>query len=195
MHTTPHTAFSPNRIAGCLGVIFTHPASKKAIANKNPAFQEFKMPHAISASMPIPRPMKARRLSNRKSAIVMPLQRVGCSRLCSGAGILPPRAMKSSLDLSCTGGLHRALAKQSAHFHPVAYGLARGGDDTHGGGLGVHHADGRLVRDDGGDGRRRRCPRGRRSCPGPRSRRRSWPPACQGTARRLRRRRSCPRPR
>ena len=50
---------------------------------------------------------------------------------------------------------HRSTAQKAAHFHRVPHVLARGGQQADSGGLVVHHADGRLVRDDGGDGLRR----------------------------------------
>ncbi len=46
-------------------------------------------------------------------------------------------------------------AQKAAEVDPVAHSLALGRDQTDGSGLVVHHADGRLVRDDGGNGGRR----------------------------------------
>ena len=72
------------------------------------------------------------------------------------------QALQRSGDASATGNEvltllsmhrhHRSAAQQTAHFHPVAYHLAGGRDYAHGGGLGIDHADGRLVSDDGRDG-------------------------------------------
>ena len=46
---------------------------------------------------------------------------------------------------------HRGAAKQSAHLDGVPHCLAGSGQQTDGGGLAVHHADGRFVGDDGGN--------------------------------------------
>ena len=48
--------------------------------------------------------------------------------------------------------LYRGGAQQAAELSLVPHLFAGGGDEADGGGLGVDHADGRLVSDDGGDG-------------------------------------------
>ena len=79
-----------------------------------------------------------------------------------------------------------AQAEQPSEGGFLAHRLARHGDEPHGGGLVVDHADGHLV----GDDRRRSspagCRRGWRSCPGPPSRRWSWPRASPGSGARWR---------
>ena len=47
---------------------------------------------------------------------------------------------------------HGGGAQQAAELHHIAHNLTGGGDDADGSGLGVHHADGGLVCDDGREG-------------------------------------------
>ena len=43
----------------------------------------------------------------------------------------------------------RSAAQQAAHFHTVAHNLVGRRDDADGSGLGIHHADGCLICNDG----------------------------------------------
>ena len=104
----------------------------------------------------------------------------------------PPRAIKASAEYGLTR-MMGARPSRPPNSTIVADRLARRGNDAHGGGLAVDHADGRFVRDDGGNRLRRRIARERRSCPDPPSRRRSSPPAFPWlSAAAARRRESCP---
>ena len=47
---------------------------------------------------------------------------------------------------------HRRAAQQAAEFGPVAGFFVGDGDNPHGGGFVVDHADGHFVGDDGGEG-------------------------------------------
>ena len=65
-----------------------------------------------------------------------------------GAGMRPPRRMKSALDSVWTG-MTGALPSRPPKLDGVAHVHAGRGDYAHGGGLLVYHAYGGLVGDDG----------------------------------------------